>query len=364
VSATNPTVVFTAPRQIEIEERPLPAPRAGEVLIESRVSLISTGTEMSVLDGDPAVGAVWRELRRYPYVAGYSNVGEVVDIGEGVDPSWVGRRVDSHSPHAAYVTCATAELRPVPAGVADEEAALATLAEVAMNGVRRSQLTWGESAAVVGLGLLGQLTARIARLAGARPVFGIDLAAERLRHLPAGGGFVPLLGEAAELADVVRGPHREQGVDVAFETSGSPRAIPGEALLLRPQGRLVLVSSPSGPTAYDFHDLCNRTSLSLIGAHYFSHPPQASFDNPWTARRHGELFLDWLAAGDLRVGDLITHRIPGERAPEAYALLRERRLEALGVVFDWRTDAGRETVRPTASRMQVEASGLEGGANP
>lgn len=355
MSAANPTVVFTAPGRIEVEDRPLPAPRPGEVLIETRVSLISTGTEMSVLDGDPAAGAVWRELRRYPYVAGYSNVGQVVDVGKGVDPSWLGRTVDSHCPHAAYVTCAASELRPVPAGVADEAAALATLAEVAMNGVRRSQLTWGESAAVVGLGLLGHLTARIARLAGARPVFGIDPSPGRLRHLPAGDGFVPLPGEAAALADKVRGPGREQGVDVVFETSGSPRAIPGEALLLRPQGRLVLLSSPSGPSTFDFHDLCNRTSLSLIGAHYFSHPPQASFNNPWTARRHGELFLDWLATGDLQAGDLITHRIAGERAPEAYALLRERRLEALGVVFDWRTGA---------SRMQAEASGLAGGANP
>lgn len=364
MSAANSTVVFTAPGRIEVEHRPLPAPGPGQVLIASRVSLVSPGTEMSVLDGAPAAGEVWRQLRRFPYVAGYSNVGEVVEVGDGVDPGWLGRRVDSHSPHAAYVTCAVAELRPVPAGVADEEAALATLAEVAMNGVRRSQLTWGESAAVVGLGLLGQLTARVARLAGARPVFGVDLSARRLRHLPASGGFVPLLGEAAELAEAVRGPHREQGVDVVFETSGNPRAIPGEAMLLRPQGRLVLVSSPSGPTAYDFHDLCNRTSLSLIGAHYFSHPSQASFDNPWTARRHGELFLDWLAAGELRVGDLITHRVPGERAPEAYDLLRERRLEALGVVFDWRAGAGREIARPGPSQTQAEvALGLEGGAN-
>jgi 2-desacetyl-2-hydroxyethyl bacteriochlorophyllide A dehydrogenase len=361
VSAANPTVVFSGPGEIAVEERPLPTPRAGEVLIESRVSLVSAGTEMSVLDGDPAAGAVWRELRRYPYVAGYSNVGEVVAVGEGVDPSWRGRRVDSHGPHAAYVTCAVKELRPVPAGVPDAAAALATLAEVAMNGVRRSGLTWGESAAVVGLGLLGQLTARIAHLAGARPVFGIDLAAERLRHLPTGAGFVPLLGEAGGLVEAVRGPHREQGVDVVFETSGSPRAIPGEALLLRPQGRLALLSSPSGPTPFDFHDLCNRTSLSLIGAHYFSHPPEASFNNPWTARRHGELFLGWVAAGELEVEDLITHRIPGERAPEAYALLRERRQEALGVLFDWHAGTGAAWLG--THPRQIEAAGLRGGAD-
>jgi len=340
----NPTVVFPEPGRIVLEERPLPVPGPGEVLIRSRVSLVSPGTELTVLGGTAGgeeengggLGAEWRKLQRYPYVAGYSNVGEVIAAGDGDGEAWLGRRVDSHTPHAAYTVCRIAELRPVPDGVSDEAAALTTLAEVVMNGLRRSQLTWGESVAVVGLGLLGQLAARLARLAGARPVFGVDLAPERLALLPADPAYVPLRGQAGELVEAVRGRHREAGVDLVVEATGNPAALPGQALLLRPQGRLLIVSSPSGPSTFDFHDLCNRTSLTLIGAHYFSHPPQATFHSPWSALRHGELFLDLVAAGDLRVDDLVTHRFPGERALEAYDLLRARRQETLGVVFDWR----------------------------
>jgi threonine dehydrogenase-like Zn-dependent dehydrogenase len=340
VQTINPTVVFPAPGRVVLEERVVPTPGPGEVLIRTRVSLVSPGTELTVLGeaGDDELGAEWRKLQRYPYVAGYSNVGEVIAAGDAAGEGWLGRRVDTHTPHAAYTVCKISELRPVPDGVSDEAAALTTLAEVVMNGLRRAQLTWGESVAVVGLGLLGHLAARLARLAGARPVFGLDLAPERLARLPADPAFVALQGEAGALVEAVRGPGREAGVDVVVEASGNPRALPGQALLLRPQGRLLIVSSPSGASTFDFHDLCNRTSLTLIGAHYFSHPPEATFHSPWSALRHGALFLDRLAAGDLAADDLITHRFPGTRAPEAYELLRARRQETLGVVFDWREE--------------------------
>jgi threonine dehydrogenase-like Zn-dependent dehydrogenase len=328
-------VVFPAAGRLAVEARPVPAPGAGEVLLRTRVSLVSPGTELTVLDGGPEIGREWQALRSFPYVAGYSNVGEVVAAGPGAGEEWVGRRVASHSPHAAYAVCRAAELRPVPDGVGDEAAALTTLAEVAMNGLRRAALTWGESVAVVGLGLLGQLAARLARAAGARPVFGIDVAPERLARLPPSPAFVPLAGEAGGLAAALR-DRLPAGVDVVAEASGNPRALPGGALLLRPQGRLLVLSSPAGASSFDFHDLCNRTSLTIVGAHYFSHPPQATWNEPWSAVRHAELFLAWLAAGDLAVADLVTHRFPGERAEQAYALLRARRSETLGVVLDWR----------------------------
>src|SRR6185295_9717301 len=141
-SRSNPTVVFTGPGQVEVVERPVPSPGPGEVLFETCVSLVSQGTELVVLDGGSEIGEEWRKLRRFPYTAGYSNVGRVVAVGPDTATSWLGRRVDSHSPHAAFAVCAAAALRPVPDGVADEAAALASLAEVVMNGLRRAELTW------------------------------------------------------------------------------------------------------------------------------------------------------------------------------------------------------------------------------
>jgi 2-desacetyl-2-hydroxyethyl bacteriochlorophyllide A dehydrogenase len=331
----NPSVVFVEAGRVEIVNQPMPAPAAGEVLIRTTCSLISTGTELMLLSGKARHNSVWAEITEFPFRPGYSNVGEVVETGAGVEPWWLGRRVGTHTAHAAYVTCAVNALRPLPDTVRDEDATFGTLSEVVMNGLRRGRLTWGESVAVVGLGLLGQLCVRLCALAGAHTVYGIELSPRRLRWMPEGASFCGLLGKAGELKETIMVRNKGRLLDIVFELTSDSDAIPGQLTLLRPQGRFVILSSPRGATLFDFHDLCNRQSFTIIGAHGFSHPPVETLDNPWTGRRHGELFLDLLAAGKLNVSELISHRIPSERAPEAYELLAARREEAMGILLEW-----------------------------
>jgi threonine dehydrogenase-like Zn-dependent dehydrogenase len=330
----NPSIFFTAPERVEILDRPVPEPAVGEVLIRTRRSLISTGTELTLLSGRVREGSVWAGLSRYPQPVGYSNVGEVIAVAEGVDPAWVGRRVETHTCHALWVTCPVHELRAVPAGVTDEEATFCSLAEVAMNGLRRVGLTWGESVAVFGLGILGQLAVRLCALAGAAPIFGIEPSGFRRGLMPRGPVFHALDDWSGDLEDVVRRLNAERAVDIVIELTGKPEVIAREPLLLRDQGRLLLLSSPRDATLFDFHDLCNRRSLTIVGAHGSSHPPTESPSTPWTGRRHGELFLDRLSAG-LSVRELVSHRFSYERAADAYCVLVEERDEAMGVVFEW-----------------------------
>jgi 2-desacetyl-2-hydroxyethyl bacteriochlorophyllide A dehydrogenase len=331
----NSAIVFTAPGRVELQEAPPPVPAPGEVLIRTRRSLISTGTELTLLAGGGRPGSVWAELASFPLPVGYSNAGEVVGLGEGVAGTWLGRRVETHCRHASLVTCAVDRLRPIPEGVSDEEATFSSLAEVAMNGLRRVALAWGESVGVFGLGLLGQLVVRLAAAAGAGPVFGIERAAARRRLMPPGPLLHVLDPEAEDLAEAVRRHHQGRALDVVVETTGDPEAIPRQLPLLRDQGRFLVLSSPRGATLFDFHDLCNRRSLTIVGAHGFSHPPAETPNTPWTGRRHGELFLRWLAAGRLDVGGLISHRFAARRAPDAYALLAARREAAMGVILAW-----------------------------
>ncbi|MEM7355193.1 MAG: zinc-binding alcohol dehydrogenase [Acidobacteriota bacterium] len=330
----NPSLLFTAPGRVEVVDQPMPEPGPDEVLIRARRSLISTGTELMLFGGAGEDGSKWAELSQYPQPIGYSHVGEVVEVGEGVSQDWLGRRVDTHCVHAAFVTCTVGQLRPVPEGVSDEAATFCTLAEVAMNGLRRVRLQWGESVAVFGLGILGQLCVRLCAVAGGGPIFGIELSDDRRHRMPQGPLF-HALDPAEDLRAAVQQQHRGRLADVVVELTSDPDAIPGELDLLRDQGRFLVLSSPRGATRFDFHDRCNRRSYTIVGAHGFSHPAVETPDNPWTGRRHGELFLDWLAAGRLSVDELVSHRFAYDRAAEAYALLAERRQEAMGVVFEW-----------------------------
>ena len=336
MSDPNPSVWFNGPGQVEIRQAEVPESRHGEVLIRTSRTLISGGTELSLLTEQARPESAWSEFARFPRAAGYSNAGEVMEAGEDVDGSCVGKHVATRGPHAAWVTRREDDLRAIPDGVSDEEATFATLAGVVMNGLRRARLTWGESVVVFGLGIIGQLSVRVATAAGAGPVFGVDLSESRLNMLPAGPRVRGLTASDHNgLLDAVRQRNHGRPADLVIEATGEADLIPAEIALLRDEGRLLMLSSPRSATRFDFHDLCNRRSITITGAHGFSQPKVETPENPWTSKRHGDLFLEWLATGRLSVRELITHRFPFDRAPEAYQLLLEKRREALGVVFEW-----------------------------
>jgi len=123
--------------------------------------------------------------------------------------------------------------------------------------------------------------------------------------------------------------------DLAFEVTGNASLIPSEFSALRKQGRFVILSSPRGKTEFDFHDLCNGPSFSIIGAHNFSHPPVATLDNPWTMERDAEFYFDLLSDGEIDVEKLISHRVNYAEAGDIYSQLLEDRSSAMGVIIDW-----------------------------
>jgi len=155
MSERNPTVVFPEPNKVVLEDRPAPQLQPGQMLIRTERTLISIGTELTILSGDYEPGSDWARYGKYPFVAGYNSVGEVVEAGSGLEGEWMGKRVASYGAHAAFVTSRPEQVRVVPEGVESEEAAFFTIAEIVMNGVRRGDVTWGESVGVYGLGLLG-----------------------------------------------------------------------------------------------------------------------------------------------------------------------------------------------------------------
>jgi 2-desacetyl-2-hydroxyethyl bacteriochlorophyllide A dehydrogenase len=316
-----------------VEDREVPEPGPDQVLIRTRRTLISTGTELTILSGEFPPESAWSAYGRFPFIPGYDNVGTVTELGEGVDRSWRGQRVGTYAAHAAWVTAPVAALRPIADQVGDEQAAFFTLAEIVMNGVRRGQVTWGEAVVIYGAGLLGQLAARFCRLAGARPVIVVDVSEGRLELLPQ--GVCRAQGKDGEVVESVAELTRGRMADVVFEVTGIPELVPEEFQVLRPQGRMVVLSSPRGSSAFDFHDLCNAPSYTIIGAHNSSHPPLETPGTPWTQQRHAALFFDLLSDGAMEVSSLISHRVPFRSAPQVYQMLLRDRTQAMGVLLEW-----------------------------
>jgi 2-desacetyl-2-hydroxyethyl bacteriochlorophyllide A dehydrogenase len=330
-------IVFKAPKQAKIEETEVPTPSSDEVLVKTLITLISTGTELTMFSGEFPKDSVWERVAKYPAAPGYSNCGIVKEVGENVKNLKVGDRVLSFSPHAEYVLAKRTV--KVPDGVSDEEAAFGSLAAIVLNGVRLAHIKLGECVVIVGAGLLGQLACQFSRLCGGLPVIVVDLSETRLRIARKLGATAVLQPEKDDVAKKILELSKGRGADVMFEITGNPRIIPWELGLVKKQGRFILLSSPRGPTTLDFHDYVNWPSRIIIGAHNMSHPAFETPFNVWTQDRNIELFFDLVSAGLVNVKDLITNRYPWTEAEAAYQMLLEptgERLQVMGVLLDFK----------------------------
>jgi 2-desacetyl-2-hydroxyethyl bacteriochlorophyllide A dehydrogenase len=333
--ADNPTVVFTGPRKVVIENRPVPKPGPGQVVVKSRMTLISTGTELTILKGEFSKGSAWDRYGKYPFVPGYDNVGEVVAVGEGADEGLVGKRISSYGAHSLYAAVSINETRAVREDISDDLAAFGTIADIVYNGVRRGRPEWGEAAVVFGLGLLGQIAVRCLLFAGMKPVFAVDVSDERLALLPKHKRIVPINPKKADVKETVSRHTKGRMADLVYEVTGAPALIPSELAVLKRVGRIVILSSPGGPTQFDFHDLCNAPSFTIIGAHGSSSPQCETPYNQWTRPRNTELYFDMAVDSDIEMKSLISHSEHYTKAPELYAMLLEDRTKAMGVLLRW-----------------------------
>jgi len=332
-------LVFSKPRLATIQEEVLPEPGEGEVLIQTICTLISMGTELTAYRGEFPANSAWSSWVRYPFRPGYSSVGIVVARGDHVDSVNVGDRVFNRGSHATFVVRKAAELVKVPEDVSSEEAAFASISNVAMNGVRMATLALGEAVGVVGSGMVGLMATQYARRSGAFPLIALDISEERLRRARSFGATGAVNSSEADALTEIGRLTKGRLADVVFEVTGNPSVIPSLPKLIRRGGRLILLGSPRGSTTIDFHDEVHRLGLHVIGAHASNHPPVEIPFAPWTTSRNTELFLDLLQAHEIHVGDLITHRYPAAEAPEVFRRLSEDRTTSLGVILEWSADS-------------------------
>jgi 2-desacetyl-2-hydroxyethyl bacteriochlorophyllide A dehydrogenase len=328
------SLFFSGPHQAAWDDLELPEPGSGEVLIRTRKTLISTGTELTVYTGDFPPGSVWAGVAQYPWQPGYSNVGEVVAVGPEITGYEPGQRVASWGPHATYTVQPLSQMQAIPDSVSDDQALFWNLGKTVMNGVRLAKIALGEAVVLVGVGILGQLAVQYAALSGAMPLVAIDLSGRRLDMARDHGATHVLQGGRVELEADVREITRGRMADVALEITGNQAVIPVVVRLVRQLGRVILLGSPRGRVELDFHDEVHTLGLQIIGAHVSTHPEVETPHNPWTPERNGQLFFDLVLAGRLRVDDLITHRYPWRDACSAYKMLVTDRSQAMGVVLE------------------------------
>ena len=360
--------------KITVEEVPAPQLLPGCVLVRIAASVVSAGTERASTEfarknlvekarsRPDLVRDVISKLRRdgifsalqavrsrldQPQVPGYSSAGTVIAVGEGVIDIQPGDRVScagaGFAVHAELACIPQLLVARIPGGqVSFDEAAFATLGAVALHGIRTAEVKLGDLVAVIGLGLLGQLTVQLLKAAGCR-VLGMD-------PNPSRAGLAGSLGadavavSAADFRDLCVEHSHAAGVDsilIAAETQSSdPVNLAGA--IARDRAIVVAVGTVGidiERKAYYEKELDFRISRSYGPGRYDAAYEQKGRDYPigyvrWTENRNMEAFLHLLAEKKISVASLITHRFPIERAPAAYELIAGRSGEPfLGVVI-------------------------------
>jgi 2-desacetyl-2-hydroxyethyl bacteriochlorophyllide A dehydrogenase len=329
-----PAVVFAEPKRVEIREMELPEPGPGQVGIRTVYSGVSQGTERWVLTGrynhyedDPAAN--------YPCSPGYQAAGVVEALGDGVVDLAVGDHVfapgtrfldPGHkypgpcmAAHSGYLVADRATLTTVAPEVDLAQAALYHMAGVSRSGVRITKVQPGELVVVIGLGMIGQMSAQAARRAGAR-VIGTDLIAARCDAARAHSADRVVDASAERLEDVVR-EEAPNGPDVVIDTTGDHRMFSRCCDLVRYEGRIAMQGYYVERIEIEFHP----THLKR---------PTVTFPCGWDDQFNDVLAED-MATGRIAIEPLITDRIPFGDAVEAYALVVDRPEQSLGMVLHW-----------------------------
>lgn len=332
-------IVFTSPKEVAIEETDVQSPSPDQILVKTLATLISTGTELTMLNGEFPKDSIWDKITKYPVVPGYSNCGIVEEVGRNIKDFRVGDRVLTGASHSEFVLASSSGANKIPEGISDEEATFGILAATVMNGVRLAHIILGECVVIVGAGILGQLASQFSRLFGGFPVIVVDLSEKRLKLAKKLGAMAGLKSDKENVAEKILKLSKGRGADVVFEVTGNQKLIPWELNLVKRQGRFIMLSSPRGTSTLDFHDYINWPSRIIIGTHTSSHPEFETPFNPWTRIRNTELFFDLLLAKLVNVKDLITNRYSWTQAKEAYQMLLNpvgERLQVMGVILDFK----------------------------
>lgn len=332
---TSVNIIIPEANRVELVERPVPAPKAGEVLVRLVRSTVSSGTERANYVGEVNVNILTNDgVARWPRQGGYSSSGVVEAVGAGVKSLKPGDRVAmSWTVHSQYVVVPEENACLLPDGVSFEAAALAHIATFPMAAIRKCAVEMGESAVVMGQGVLGQLAVMLLRCAGAAPVFAADpVAAKRERALKLGADFSldPLAPDFAEkLRSMTPNPDsaifkgdQARGVKVAIEVTGRGSALDSVLDAMAFMGRVALLGcTRSSNFTIDYYHKVHGRGVTLIGAHTWARPEHESYPGHFTHRDDVMAFLRLIKLGRLSLDGFVDEVHPVSDAPGVYARL-------------------------------------------
>lgn len=329
---TATAVWFSAPRKAELRPAEVCPPGRGEVQVRSICALISAGSEMNLYRGVgdlPSLSSFPTAEGQLPFPVkfGYQEVGEVEAVGEASGLE-IGDRVFCFHPHQTRFTIKSELVWKIPPGVDAERSAFAGLFGVALNACLTTPPLIGDCVVVSGLGVIGTFAAYLARQTASKLILIEPSQARRARSTWIEAEAVVSPSEAASVVDELSAG---RGADLCIEASGAPPALQQAIELTGVEGTVTVASwygSRPVPLSLSREFHLRRQKIVSTGPSIPAHLAAR-----WDRTRMREVSFDHLARLDVGA-KLITHRVPFNRAPDAYALLDDPAADTLAVLLE------------------------------
>ncbi len=326
-------IVFTKPQTAELLIQDTLPMGENDVTVKMEYTVVSGGTERAVIMN------MQNTLQVFPIRLGYCGVGFVTEIGCNVTRVSVGDRVlVYHGTHAEINVVPEIKVTKVEDGSIDSvEAAFVVIASMGLGGVRKLELELGESAMVMGLGLLGMFSIQFLRQSGAYPLIASDPNPERRKLALSLGADFALDPTQEDFAERVREITKGKGVRACVEVTGISKAMSQALECASWMGRISLLGCTRvSDCNVNYYTKVHRPGVKLIGAHNFVRPKHESYPHHWTHHDDCTAILNMISGKRIEVRPIISRIVKPECAPQIYKELCESKDFPLGTVFDWR----------------------------
>lgn len=360
--------------KMELLEVPFPQLQRGYLLVRNHFSAISAGTEgKTVTDARKGYIAKARSREKEvkqviemiksqgfvdtyktvmnkldaPSALGYSSAGEVIGVGEGVTGFVVGDLVTcggSGAVHAEVVSVPVNLCVKVSDVVNLSDAAITTVAAIAIQGIRQAELNFGENCVVIGMGLIGQLTSQILSASGVR-VLGIDVDPNQIQLAKSWGMEFAFSRNTVNLEAIINDFSFGYGADAVIITAATVSHDPVELAgrILRKKGKVVIVGAvPTGFSRENYYkkELDLRMSSSYGPGRYDLNYEEKGIDYPvgyvrWTENRNMQSYIDLLQRKKINPSPLVTHVFEFENAPQAYDMILSKNEHYAGILLKY-----------------------------
>ena len=329
-------ILFTKPKVAEICDYEIAEPVSGEVQVRLAVSSISCGTERANILGDVNVSVFEKSnVAVFPREGGYSSAGIIEKVGPDVTGLKVGDRVAlSWSSHSQVLNIEQKNVYKLSDSVSFQDAAFFHIATFPLAAIRKCRLEMGESAIVMGMGILGLAAIQLLRLAGAAPVIAVDPVPEKREKALQCGADYALDPYDSDFVETVK-ELTKGGANVAIEVTGVGKALDTVLDCMKRFGRVALLGcTRNSDFTIDYYHKVHGPGITLIGAHASARPQVDSSNGWWTQRDDIYTLMRLTEMGRLCLASMIDEVHSPMEAAEVYDRLANEKTFPL-VQFDW-----------------------------